>query len=244
MAPPSGSWPSSWSSKRSPASRIVVVFRGAPALAERLLPEGAKPLAVQGQAVLLLCFTHEPREHPWLADRLGSGCDHLSYLLAADLESGGTRRPGTFPIDRATSSWIEARWSERLGRRGSHRSTFDFRSHTFDVELRVARDGVEEVYLRGEPAPQSSSALFPQTRALEEFLAECSDLRADGFAPEPLLLHELRAGFLESGAQKDFELDSAFRFVSRRLVPARTTATTRLRAVIEPVPQAGMLPTP
>ncbi len=245
MARDSGSWLRPALRQTGGASRIVVVFHGEPAQAERLLPPGARALVVEGRAPVFLCHTRQARERRWLPDRLTHGSDHLSWLVPADFPAGpgAAARRGTLALERATSSWIEARWSERRGRRGSHRAAFRLAEGAFDLELRVEREGVEEVYLRGEPAPASRSALFPTPRALEAFLEACSDLRADGFAPEPLELFELRSAFLEAGPLRGFELDGAFRFVTRRLAPARAAPAARLRSVIEPV-SAPALPAP
>lgn len=229
------SFPHPWT-RRDASSRLVVVLRGSPAAAARLLPDGARPLLVGGQAVLLVCHTREPRERY----RLTSGADHLSYCVAAELpvaaDGGAARRSGSWVLERATSSWLEARWSERRGRGSWHRSSFELVQGPFSLELRVEREGLEELYLRAEPAPASTSRLFPGTRDLEAFLERCLDLRTQGFAPEPLALHELRACLLESAPQREFEPDGAFRFVTRPLKPGRASAARRLRAVIDPLP--------
>jgi hypothetical protein len=208
------------------------VYRVDPRLVGELLPKTLSPRLRSGHAIASVCYT---RLGPALFRRRSegeSGSDHLAYRLAVERADGS---PATWIARRETSSWLEARCGGKLLGGEYGRSRFRVQESAFGLELSVDGERGEAFYLRGEVAAEARGSLFPNAQALGGFLDESRPVRpydvfapeadeldlAEHFCPEPLCVFEARTSFLSEppfgpGAA---ELDSAWRIVSRRMLP-------------------------
>jgi hypothetical protein len=237
-------------------SRVLVLYRLLPQALARILPRGLEPRQQAGYAVGTACYTRLGAGRLFRGRSAGS--EHLAYRFAVLADDEGGPCPATWIARRDTSSWIEARGA-RLLRADYHRSEFQLREEAFGLELSVSGERGEEFYLRGEAAGAAERSLFPNARALEDFLESCGSVRpADifhpetdqfdlekSFAPEPLTVFAARSAFFTD--PKLFppgtaELDSAWRLVTRRLEVAPARVTGRFRPVIEPGQGSPALP--
>jgi hypothetical protein len=247
-----GAFPALSLGRRPVQSRLLVVYRFDPDLADGLLPPTLRPRPIQGYAIGVACYTRLSATRLFRGRARGS--DHLSYRLAVQRADG---TGATWIPRRETSSWLEARCGSKLLRGEYGRSSFRVKEDTFQIELEVDGERGPEFYLRGEVAAAPLSTLFPNGQALESFLGagglvrpydvfapEADELDlSEHFAPEPLTVFEARSAFFAEGpfAECAAQLDSAWRIVTRRLIGV-TERRPAFRVLPEPGTSAPALP--
>ena len=238
--------------RRPIQGRILAVYRLDPKCAAELVPSELRPRLVQGYAVGAACYTRLAASRLF-GGKVG-GSDHLAYRIAVEDEGGAGV---TWIARRETSSWLEAQCGSKFLRGEYGRATFRVKDEAFQVELAVENEQGEEFYLRAETAPAPPNSLFASGHGLEQFLTECRAVRpydlfapeadelelAEHFAPEPLAVFEARSAFFGEGplAHGAAVLDSAWRFVSRRLVGA-SERQRAFRVLPEPNTASPALP--
>jgi len=243
--------------RRPVRTRVLVLFRADPAVLEPLLPPKTRPRLHAGCGVLGLCYTRlGTLGGRFLPQRLNGSTDHLSYRIAVEFEGRAGSREGTWVLRRETSSWLRARCGGRLQRGDYRRSAFEVEQDALAFGLRVRHGDVEELFLRAGVTLEPTTSLFGSTRGAEEFLtltrsirpvdviapeADDLDLAEGRVAPEPLQVHELRCAYLADSTDfpaGSLRMDSAFRLVTRRLVPV----VRRSRALESALTEGGPSP--
>ncbi len=230
--------------RRPIRSRVVAIYRIDPEALARRLPEGVLPRLHSGEAVAVLCYTRLGTIGSRFLPHRGASSNHLSYRFLVERSRKGRAVQETWVARRETSSRLGAGLGERILGQDHGRSTFEVAEDVLAFSLRVASARGEEFYLRAEPCGASSSRFLPTAREVQALLCSSGEVRPvdllvpeadaldvrNGFAPEPLVVFEIRSAFLDDPQvfpAGSTNFDSAWRLVTQRLEPIREAKSAR-----------------
>lgn len=230
--------------RRPVRSRVQVFFRADPEAVAARLPDGVHPRTWRGVTLGEIRFTRlDPRSALW--GPLGARADHLSYRLAVDLPTDARLVPGSWVLERRTSSWFEAACGSSFKSALYARSRFALQEDGSELRLLIGRAGRPELALRAECVARSTSVLFPSARAVQSFLSsgervepfdpfapEVDDPNPPGLVPEPLCVQELDCALLRALPAGAAQVDSAWRWVSRPRTPLVERAFERSESAV------------
>jgi hypothetical protein len=140
--------------------RILVNFRIAPGVAQRLLPSGFEPKLAGGCAIAGVCLIRLERERPaWLPVRVGFSSENAAHRIAVRQRGPGTERESVYIARRDSASRL-AQWAGGRafpGEQGPATFTVDDDGDSIVLAMR-AGDGLQ-VELRareGDALPRTS----------------------------------------------------------------------------------------
>ncbi|MFJ3637766.1 DUF2071 domain-containing protein [Streptomyces sp. NPDC090112] len=162
--------------------RLLVNYRVAPDVAERLLPAPLRPQLVHGHAVAGLCLLRLGSVRPtWTPKPLGLQSENAAHRIAVEWDGPDGLETGVYIPRRDTASRINA-WAGGRLFPGEH-GRADFEVHETPGQMRVAlatRDGDTRVDVTVELSGElRGSALFADLAEASRFFRS----GAKGFSP-------------------------------------------------------------
>jgi hypothetical protein len=216
--------------------RVVAFYRVRARAAAEVLPSGWTPRLVEGSAIGVVSYARLGSLESRFLPHRSATSHHLSCRIAAEADGEHT----TWVAQRRTSS--------RFGAHGKHgRAAFELDDDAFGLTLRVDGTHREELFVRAHVCERTGT-LLGTPDAVTDFLARAGEVRpanvfapeadaidaSGSFAPEPLVVSELRSSFFDGG---EFfpgacaQLDGAWRLVEKRVQPSDTRMQRRARAM-------------
>jgi hypothetical protein len=139
--------------------RLLINYRVAPAVIQRLLPAPFQPKLHNGQAIAGLCLIRlediRPRRFPRLA---GLSSENAAHRIAVTWQDETGHHEGVYIPRRDTGSLVNHLVGGRLFPGEHQRATFDVSEHDGRIALHMrSADGRVDIDFVGRPSPHFSS---------------------------------------------------------------------------------------
>lgn len=221
--------------------RLLLSYRLDPDVARGLLPEGLRPLLVDGYAVAGVCVLGlEDIRPPWARGSWGLRSENAAHRIAVEWDGGGEIRRGVYIFTRHSSAWLPVLFGGRVFP-GVHRKA-RFAIEESAGRYAVTMDGAgESLAADVEIGGEWESGLFRTIEDASEFYRsgrigwsrrhdglslESVALTSPEWAVEGARLRTLRSSFFDALPEGAAVFDSV---VVMRDLPIAMTATSELR---------------
>jgi hypothetical protein len=196
--------------------RLLVNYRVDAAAAARLLPDGLRPVLVQGDAVAGVCLLRMGGLRPtWTPSGIGWGAENAAHRIAVEWDGPDGVERGVYIPMRFSASWLPVALGGRV-MPGVHRhATFDVQED--EDRFRVSFDAPDggpdaDVDVSVVPASRWSSSLFRDVDEASAFFRDGTvgwspdhherleglELRTDAWAVSPGRAHRVHSSFIDS----------------------------------------------
>lgn len=166
--------------------RLLLNYRVDPGVAASLLPDGFRPLLVDGSAVAGICMIGLESIRPaWITPRCGVSSENATHRMAVEWDDGGVTHTGVFIFERCSSAAFPAVFGGRLFP-GVHRRA-SFTTAEEGDRFAASMDDVIDAEVVVTDAWHSS--LFPRLEDASRFYRDGRigwSLRHDGVSVEAL----------------------------------------------------------
>jgi hypothetical protein len=221
--------------------RLLLSYRLDADVARELLPDGLRPLLVNGHAVAGVCVLGLENIRPrWVRGRWGLRSENAAHRIAVEWDDEGESQRGVYIFERHSSSWIPVLFGGRIfpGVHRKARFAIDESAGRYALTMDAAGESLAaDVEIGGE----WQSGLFQTLEDASEFYRSGRigwSRRHDGLSLEPVTLtstqwavegarlRSLRSSFFDALPEGAAVFDSV---VVMRDLPMVMSATTRPR---------------
>lgn len=171
--------------------RLLLNYRLDADVARALLPDGLRPLLVDGHAVAGVCVLGLEDIRPrWARGRWGFRSENAAHRIAIEWDEEGEAQPGVYIFERHSSAWLPVLFGGRLfpGVHRKARFAIDESGDRYAVTMDAEGESLAaEVEVGGE----WQSGLFPTVEDASEFYRSGRigwSRRHDGVSLEPVEL--------------------------------------------------------